>query len=348
MDDGVKLYSDAARAPRIANFQCSWSRVPGGSEMVNYRREGQRLHHRPVVHRAALLLGRENTKQSRARRKNEIKKAKTEPVKLSSRPASGKSQVRYSMNKRPADGISSGLDLNPAPPSTARIRKKSDWSPSHCFVGWRSSSCTACTRARNSKRSPSRERGKSLSPHAPSGYQVVREIAPPAVANPRIHPKGMSGIRLSAEWVLVPSDKPMLRPPSISSRTDEPSGPAVDLRETRRRSMPLATQRCLRKKRLRLAAFRDEQQQIAFAYRHPENGALNISPSVGASSDPLQAYSALASLLGVTRSKMVRPDGASQTPVVAPTSNGVDGQNGQIQRSVPSKKTRARAVKQTI
>jgi len=237
----------------------------------------------------------------------------------------------------------SGLDLNPAPPPTARISKK---------VGLVAIGIVLLVGvlvvyglySRKEQQAIGRQGSEEKRPEPARavGDQVVREIAPPAVANPESTPKGATEFGAAQNGQAT---RPMLRPPSISSRTDDPSGRRSGSSKNAAPVYAASDAEMSPEERLRLAAFRDEQQAIASPTVIRSNGALNISPSVGASSDPLQAYSALASLLGVTpKQNGSGPDSTSQTLVAAQTSNGVDGQNAQIQKEVFFEKTRARAV----
>jgi type IV secretory pathway VirB10-like protein len=250
------------------------------------------------------------------------------------------------MNEAPEPMESpSGLDLNPTPPATARISKK---------VGLVAIGVVLLVGvlvvyglySRKEQQAIGRQGSEEKRPEPARavGDQVVREIAPPAVANPESAPKGMSEFDSPRNGSSFQATRPMLRPPSISSRTDDPTGGRGGSSKNAAPVYAANEGEMSPEERLRLAAFRDEQQAIASPTVIRSNGALNISPSVGASSDPLQAYSALASSLGVTpKQNGSGPGGTSQTPVVAQTSNGVDGQNGQIQKEVFLEKTRARA-----
>jgi len=121
----------------------------------------------------------------------------------------------------------SGLDLNPSPPPTARISKKVG------LVGigvvvlvgtlvlyglYTRKQQQAVARAVNEQKHPE--------PAGIAGDQVVREIAPPSVANPAPAPAGVpeSGAPVNDPAISGPT----LRPPSITSRKDKPGRSAMN------------------------------------------------------------------------------------------------------------------------
>jgi type IV secretory pathway VirB10-like protein len=248
------------------------------------------------------------------------------------------------MNEAPQPMESpSGLDLNPAPPPTARISKK---------VGLVAIGVVLLVGvlvvyglySRKEQQAIGRQGSEEKRPEPARavGDQVVREIAPPAVAKPESAPKGMPEFDSPRNGSSFQATRPTLRPPSISSRTDDPTGGRGGSSKNAAPVYAANEGEMSPEERLRLVAFRDEQQAIASPTVIRSNGAGNFSSAAPASSDPLQAYGALASLLGVTpKQNGSGPDAASQTPLVAQA--GLDGQNGQLQKEAFLEKIRVRA-----
>ena len=185
----------------------------------------------------------------------------------------------------------SGLDLNPSPPPTARISKKVG------LVGigvvvlvgilvvyglYTRKQQQAVARAVNEQKHPE--------PARIAGDQVVREIAPPSVANPAPAPAGVPG---SGTPVIDPAiSGPTLRPPSITSRKDKPGRSSMNgANGYASNEGELSPE-----ERLRLAAFREEQQAIA-APTAIRSTATLAGPASSFGSDPLQQFGPLASVL---------------------------------------------------
>src|SRR5437879_2321417 len=164
----------------------------------------------------------------------------------------------------------SGLDLNPSPPPTARVSKK---------VGLVSIGIVLIVGTlvvyglytRKEQQSITRQATEEKHPEPAriAGDQVVREIAPPALANPPSAP--------AARPELAPGD---LRPPSITHRRDGPGRGSVT------RKYASSDGELSPEERLRLAAFREEQHAIASPTAIGGNSSTSAgnAPSVG--SDP--------------------------------------------------------------
>src|SRR5215467_9404952 len=115
----------------------------------------------------------------------------------------------------------SGLDLNPSPPPTARISKK---------VGLVAIGVVLVVGAlvvyglytRKEQQTISRQANEEKHPEPAriAGDQVVREIAPPAVANPPAAPAA----RPDFDSGQPGGSEPALRPPSITPRSGRGRG----------------------------------------------------------------------------------------------------------------------------
>jgi type IV secretion system protein VirB10 len=234
----------------------------------------------------------------------------------------------------------SGLDLNPSPPPTARMSKK---------VGLVAIGVVLLVGilvvyglyTRKQQQAVAREATEEKHPEPAriAGDQVVREIAPPSVANPAPAPAGFP--ELAAPVGDPAISGPALRPPSITLRKDRPgrgngSGSANGTGAYASNEGELSPE-----ERLRLAAFREEQQAIASPTAIHGSSALAAPSSFG--SDPLQQYGPLASLL-TGMGKQNLPGQDNQSPQRAQTSSGYDAQNAQPQKQDFLEQTRGRTV----
>ena len=230
----------------------------------------------------------------------------------------------------------SGLDLNPSPPPTARISKK---------VGLVAMGTVLLvgvlvvyglyTRKEQQRVARQANEEKHPEPARIAGDQVVREIAPPAVANPPLAPAGAPEFD-SARGGSGPADA-KLRPPSITRRRDRPPG---------RKSTPnyaSSEAELSPEERLRLAAFREEQQAIASPTEIRGNSLSSGASASSVGSDPLQQYAGLASLIaGVGKQGPVGQD--VQSPPSGPTGSPCDDQNRQCQKESFLQKAKAHIV----
>lgn len=189
----------------------------------------------------------------------------------------------------------SGLDLNPSPPPTARISKK---------VGLVAIGVVVLvgtlvvyglyTRKRQQAVALAVNEEKHPEPARIAGDQVVREIAPPPIANPAPVPTGIPEFGGAIGDPAISG--PALRPPSISLGKDRPERGHGGGSGNRASGYASAEGELSAEERLRLAAFREEQQAIAAPTSIHGNGALAVPPS-SFGSDPLQQCGPLASLL---------------------------------------------------
>jgi type IV secretion system protein VirB10 len=224
----------------------------------------------------------------------------------------------------------SGLDLNPSPPPTARISKKVGLvvMGTVLLVGVL---VVYGLYTRKEQQTVARQATEEKHPEPAriAGDQVVKEIAPPAVANPPLAPAGTPG------FASAPTDPTMLRPPSISRR-DRSAG------RSSRPKYASSEAELSPEERLRLAAFREEQQAIASPTQirgdSPSSGPS--SPTVG--SDPLQQYAGLASLIASV-GKQGSGGADVQSPPSGPTGS-CDDQNRQCQKESFLQKTKAHTV----
>src|SRR5215469_7593046 len=151
----------------------------------------------------------------------------------------------------------SGLDLNPSPPPTARISKKVGLVAIGVvlLVGtlivyglYTRKQQQAVARQANEEKHPE--------PARIAGDQVVRDIAPPSVANPAPAPAGVP--EFGGPTSNSSGSGPALRPPSITLRKDRPDRVRNGFPSYATNEGELSPE-----ERLRLAAFREEQQAIA-------------------------------------------------------------------------------------
>src|SRR5882724_8179159 len=176
----------------------------------------------------------------------------------------------------------SGLDLNPSPPPTARVSKK---------VGLLAIGIVLLVGTlvvyglytRKEQQTVTRQAGEEKHPEPAriAGDQVLREIAPPAVVNPPSAPAARPELAQPGE----------LRPPSISHRRDDQGRGSVT------RNYASSDGELSPEERLRLAAFREEQQAISSPTAIGGNSPLSAGIPSSPGSDPLQQYGALGSLL---------------------------------------------------
>ena len=220
----------------------------------------------------------------------------------------------------------SGLDLNPSPPPTARVSKK---------VGLVAIGIVLIvgtlvvyglyTRKEQQTISRQATEEKHPEPARIAGDQVVREIAPPAVANPPSAPAARPELA-------QPGD---LRPPSITQRRDG-QGRASTTRNYASGDAELSPE-----ERLRLAAFREEQQAIGSPTAIGGNSATSSGNTSSLGSDPLQQYGPLASLLSSIGKQNPTAQEVPSASSTGQTGSAYDGQNGQSQKDSFLQKARS-------
>jgi type IV secretion system protein TrbI len=211
----------------------------------------------------------------------------------------------------------SGLDLNPSPPPTARVSKK---------VGLVAIGIVLIVGTlvvyglytRKEQQTITRQAGEEKHPEPAriAGDQVVREIAPPAVANPPAAP----AVRPE---LAQPGD---LRPPSITHRRDGPGRGSVT------RNYASSDGELSPEERLRLAAFREEQQAIASPTAISGNSPTRAGNASSVGSDALQQYGPLASLLSSIGKQSPTGQDVQSAPSTGQTGSAYEGQNGQSQK----------------
>ena len=225
----------------------------------------------------------------------------------------------------------SGLDLRPEPPATARISKKVGMAVLGVvvLVGilvvyglYARREQQQVDRARNEEKHP--ESARQV------GDQLVKELAPPAVSNPAPVPSR----RYSTDSRKANEERPgpgALQPPPLVYRDDGKEGPAR-ARETRDGShaSPSGPPEVSAEEKLRLAAFRQEQEAFAAPTAIRGGGSLPGSPTPSALNDALQQLGPLASLTGATKGGIAD---ASNNNILAPSARaqggGDDQQNAQ-------------------
>ena len=232
----------------------------------------------------------------------------------------------------------SGLDLNPSPPPTARISKKVGLVAIGVvlLVGtlvvyglYTRKQQQAVARQANEEKHPE--------PARIAGDQVVREIAPPSVANPAPAPAGVP--EFGGPTSSSSGSGPALRPPSITLRKDRPGRVRNSFPSYATNEGELSPE-----ERLRLAAFREEQQAIASPTAIHGSSPASASPPSSFSGDSLQQYGPVASLLaGMGKQNAPGQDNQS-SPQRGQGTGAYDAQNAQTQKEDFLEKTQGRAV----
>jgi len=221
----------------------------------------------------------------------------------------------------------SGLDLRPEPPATARISKKVGMAVLGVvvLVGilvvyglYARREQQQVDRARNEEKHP--ESARQV------GDQLVKELAPPAVSNPAPVPSR----RYSTDSRKANEERPgpgALQPPPLVYRDDGKEGPAR-ARETRDGShaSPSGPPEVSAEEKLRLAAFRQEQEAFAAPTAIRGGGSLPGSPTPSALNDALQQLGPLASLTGTTKGGIAD---ASHNNILAPSARAQGGGDDQ-------------------
>lgn len=174
-----------------------------------------------------------------------------------------------------------------------------------------------------------------------AGDQVVREIAPPSIANPAPVPTGIPEFGGAMGDPAI--SRPALRPPSISLGKDRPERGHGGGSGNRASGYASAEGELSAEERLRLAAFREEQQAIAAPTSIHGNGALAVPPS-SLGSDPLQQCGPLASLLAGGNKASASGQENQSVSERRETTSGYDAQNAQSQKQDFVERTRGRTV----
>jgi type IV secretion system protein VirB10 len=195
----------------------------------------------------------------------------------------------------------SGLDLHPEPPSTARISKKVGVVVLGVVVLVGVLVVYGLSERREQQRAAQTENEEKHPESARTiGDQLVKELAPPAVANPAPVFSGSAGVDPGdADGEMQAPDSGSLQPPRLVYRDDETESQS-DSREAGdgNRSATGGASELSAEEKLRVAAFRQEQE--AFAAPTAVRGSSSVpgSPATAPVNDPLQQLGSLASLLG--------------------------------------------------
>ena len=196
----------------------------------------------------------------------------------------------------------SGLDLHPEPPATARISKK---------VGVVVLAVVVLVgvlvvygldaRREQQQVDQAKNEEKHPEPARRVGDQLVKELAPPAVASPAPAMSGRTGADSSHPNGSVP-DSGTLRPPRFVYHDDGKEGrpEASEARDSIRSSSGGPPEPSAEEK-LRLAAFRQEQEAFAAPTAIRGGSSLPGSPTAVPPNDPLQQFGPLASLVGAAK-----------------------------------------------
>src|SRR5260370_15228488 len=207
----------------------------------------------------------------------------------------------------------SGLDLHPDPPPTARISKKVGVAVLGVVVvvgvlvvyglyARREQQQVAQTQ--NEEKHP--ESARSI------GDQLVKEIAPPAVANPAPAFPGRTGLDpVQVTQGTQAHDPAGLPPPGLGYRRDE-KGDASGSRGGSTESYPSTggVTEISAEEKLRLIAFRQEQEAMNAPTVVRGGNGLQSSPASATINDALQQFGPLASLLGAGKA-LVGADGSA-------------------------------------
>jgi type IV secretion system protein TrbI len=237
----------------------------------------------------------------------------------------------------------SGLDLNPSPPPTARISKKVGL----VAIGIVLVVATLVVYGlytRKEQQAVARQANEEKHPEPAriAGDQMVREIAPPGVVNPPAAPAGRPDFGSADTGYGAP--QLTLRPPSITHRSDG-NGRGNGRSSANGTSNYASSEGELSpEERLRLVAFREEQQAIASPTAIGRNSPLSAVIPSSPSSDPLQQYGGLTSLLSSIGRQNPAGQDVQSAPSSGQTGSAYDGQNGQSQKDSFLQKTRGRTV----
>jgi len=244
----------------------------------------------------------------------------------------------------------SGLDLHPDPPQTARISKKVGVAVLGVviFVGvlvvyglYARQEQQQVAQAKNDEKHPE--------PAQHIGDQLVKELAPPAIANPAPVFSGRASAdipQLNGETQRPNSDA--LQPPRLVYRDDgeegrlEASGGGERNHSSTGGSSELSAE-----EKLRLAAFRQEQEAFAAPTAAHGSSSFSGAPAAAPANDTLQQIGSLASILGVGKASGITDASANSLVATAArtqSGSGNDPQNEQSRKQAFIEQTRDRAV----
>ncbi len=244
----------------------------------------------------------------------------------------------------------SGLELHPEPPPTARISKK---------VGMAVLGVVVVVGilvvyglyARREQQQVEQTKNEEKHPESARriGDQLVKELAPPAVANPAPVFSGRAAV--DPGQVIGGTQAPdsgALQPPRLVYRDDGKEGrPEAGGAGEGSHSSTGGPSELSAEEKLRLAAFRQEQEAFAAPTAVRGVSSLSNSPATASSNDALQQIGSLASLLGAGKASGITDASAnSLVPASGRTQTGShnDLQNEQERKQTFVEQTRGRAV----
>jgi type IV secretory pathway VirB10-like protein len=244
----------------------------------------------------------------------------------------------------------SGLELHPEPPPTARISKKVGLAVLGVVVAV-GILVVYGLYARREQQQVAQTRNEEKHPESARhiGDQLVKELAPPAVANPAPVFSGRAAVDPGQvnDGAQVP-DSGVLQPPRLVYRDDGKEGrpEAGDAGEGSHSSTGGPSELSAEEK-LRLVAFRQEQEAFAAPTVIRGGSSFAGSPATAPLNDALQQFGPLASLLAAGKASGITDASAnSVVPASARTQAGsdYDRQNEQERKQVFVEQTRGRAV----
>jgi type IV secretory pathway VirB10-like protein len=244
----------------------------------------------------------------------------------------------------------SGLDLHPDPPPTARISKKVGVAVLGVviFVGvlvvyglYARQEQQQVAQVRNEEKHPE--------PAQHIGDQLVKELAPPSVANPApVFSGRATGDPLQVYGGTQAPNSDGLQPPRLVYRDDgEDSRPGVGGAGDRDHSSTGGPSELSAEEKLRLAAFRQEQEAFAAPTAAHGSSSFSGAPATSQANDTLQQIGSLASILGVGKTSGVTDASANNLiPAGArtQTGGGYDPQNEQARKQAFIEQTPGRPV----
>ena len=244
----------------------------------------------------------------------------------------------------------SGLELHPDPPTTARISKK---------VGVAVLGVVVVVGvlvvyglyARREQQQVAQTKNEEKHPESARriGDELVKELAPPAVANPAPVFSGRTGVDPGqVNGTTQAPDSGALQPPGLVYRDDGKEGrPEIGGAGDGSHSSTGGPSELSAEEKLRLAAFRQEQEAFAAPTAVHGGSSLSPSPALASPNDALQQIGSLASLLGSGKAPGIT-DASANTVVPASAriqaGRDYDLQNEQQRKQVFIEQTRGRVI----
>jgi type IV secretory pathway VirB10-like protein len=244
----------------------------------------------------------------------------------------------------------SGLELHPDPPPTARISKKVGVVVLGVvlFVGVL---VVYGLYARRVQQQVAQIQNEEKHPESARqiGDQLVKELAPPSVADPAPISAGGSPVdRRQVNGGTLAPDSGVLQPPRLVYRDDGKEGRLeAGGADDGSHSSTGGPRELSAEEKLRLAAFRQEQEAFAAPTALRGGSSLPSSPATAQPNEALQQIGSLASLLGAGKASGITDASANGVvPASARTQAGsdYDQQNEQARKQVFIEQTRGRTV----